>query len=382
MINEGIKLLEPRFATTLWISTHQQKQTTTLADDVSPIEMFYASTSGASTTKSKMVEESVPFLIDRSKEYCKDRKEQEERENLDKKDKADAARREHYKQWIDRTLIEEETRPLARYLHRCIREKATLDKMTIEEETRKVSSGDPHYVSYSFLIDGIYPVIDGIHKEEKVDSLRKAHFKRIDDNSERVRWTAGDENKTIIGTVFGPVLASARYEDNLQRLFLRPPFDVKETQRLNPRGILLAYMAMFAPDHDPIVDIAGSTPTTLRGLFSNVLDGTLYRGTTMGSLKYPYEVSNLYEGQDIKCFCDRLLKCSYYSVFLTYLGVKAWRADRYPKDRFVIDTQGCVSIKLKYKEVIYQADDFWIFKSNHFKTICYTNNFSVLITLL
>jgi hypothetical protein len=343
--------------------------------------MFYASTTGA-VVASGPSEDNTAFLIDRAKTYDGDLRRHEEKMDRNQRDREDCARREHLKHWIDQTLPEEETQPLSRYLHRHIRERATVDRMkTTLAETYSSSADRPYYVSYSFLVDGIYPVVDGVHKRNRIRTLREAYFMRLmDNNGAAVQWTSGDANRSVTGTVFGPVITSAVYEDNLQRLFLKPPFDIKETQKLNPRGVLLAYMAMFATDHDPLVDVAGSTPTTLRGLFSNALDGTLYRGITVGSLKAPHEVSDIYEGQDLKLFCDRLMACSYYAVLLTLLGVKAWRADRYPKDRFVINSKGFVTIKLPYWEVIYDDDDgTWTFNDKRKKTICYTDDFENLL---
>lgn len=375
MINEGIELLEKRFSTTVG-STLALPRSTAGEDDMSPIEMFYASTTvSCSTTQ----EDATAFLVNKSKTYNNDRKRQEEKMDKEKQERKDAAHRDDLKSWIDQTLPENETQPLSRYLHRHIRERATVDRMKASADVAEASSMDkPYYISYSFLVDGIYPVVDGMYKRNCILELRRAYFKKIKEKSE-VKWTAGDANKSITGTVFGPAVASSTYEDNLQRLFLKPPFDIRETQKLNPRGVLLAYMAMFAPDHDPLVDIAGSNPTTLRGLFLNVLDGTLYRGMTVGSLKEPFEVSDLYEGQDIKSFCDRLLLCSYQSVFLTFLGVKAWRADRYPKDRFVINAKKFVTIKLPYKEAILDKDGTWTFNSKEQKTICFTDHFHTLL---
>lgn len=380
MINEGIDLLERRFATTVGFTPSDTTgggslltaTTSRREDDLSPIEMFYAGTTSSLREKS---EENTTFLVDRSKAYDLAARRQEERENQEVKDRMNAAYRDHLKQRIEHILTEEETEPLSRYLQRHMRERVTVERM---ELAATEISDKPYYISYSFLMDGIYPVIDGLHKRNRIARLRMAHFRKMD-RVENVQWSAGDANKLVTSAIFGPMEASSMYENNLQRLFLYPPFDIKETQKLNPRGVILAYMALYAPDRDPVIDVAGSIPTTLRALFSNVLDGTLYRGITVGELKGPFEISDMYDRQDVKVFCDRLMICSYFSVLLTFLGVKAWRAERYPKDRFVINSKGFDTIKLPYGEVIYDRGGTWMFNNKLLKTICYTNDFETLL---
>ena len=74
-----------------------------------------------------------------------------------------------------------------------------------------------------------------------------------------------------MGSVFTPAQAREMYEDNFQRLLLSLAFKLEETQKLAPRGAILAYMSLFAPVHDPIIEVSLHKPTTLRGLFSNIL---------------------------------------------------------------------------------------------------------------
>lgn len=385
MINEGLELLSKRFVTAVALQperTHggvvKQK------DDLSAIEVFYASTTGTvvSSTTSYGADQSA-MLVDASRqnEELKRQREKDKETVRAAKEKENFDFRERLKNRIDQILPpdERETQPLSRYLHRYIREKATVERMKTQEDLDK-KEHQVYYASYSYLIDGIYPVVDGLHKKKILRYLKVNHFKPLCATTNPIQWSAGDASKSIVGTIFAPVKASSMYEDNLQRMFLMPPFDIKETQRINPRGVLLAYMALFAHDHDPLVDISSSSPTTLRALFSNVLDGTIYEGRTVASLKSPFEVSDLFEGADLKKFCDRLLLTSFYSIFLTLVGVKAWMSDRYPEDRFVINTKKFVTVKLPFNEVIYDPKDkTWTFHDKRLKTIFYTTDFVTLL---
>ena len=92
-------------------------------------------------------------------------------------------------------------------------------------------------------------------------------------------------------------------------------------------------------------------------------------------------MSELYKGQDLKRFCDKALACSYYSVLLTFLGVKAWISERYPDDRFVVNSRGFVTIKLPYDEVIH-GDGVWMYNNKQLKTICFVDSFKTLLTCL
>lgn len=386
MIDEGIDLLEKRFTTVVGLNQPSKSKQNGISkkDDLSAIEVFYASTTSTivSTLNSKS-ENNMTFVVDKLRtdsESISKQKQDEETLRL-KREKRDYEYRANLKNYIDRTLPADEqvTQPLARYLHRNIREKATIERMRdTKHDERKLHQ--VYYFSYSFLIDGLYPLTEALHKKINIRKLREAHFKYIPNRDQPIQWSAGDANKTIVGTIFAPCKSSSVYEDNLQRLFLYPPFDIKETQKLNPRGVLLAYMAMFAHNHDPLIDVDFITPTTLRGLFSNVLDGTIYNGFTISSLKESFRVSDLYEGDDVKDFCDRLLSSSYYSIGLTFLNVKAWIPERFPQDRFVQNSNGFVSIKLPYNEVIHdRKDGVWIFNNKQLKTICYTSHFETLI---
>ncbi|KAK3755940.1 hypothetical protein RRG08_062923, partial [Elysia crispata] len=130
---------------------------------------------------------------------------------------------------------------------------------------------------------------------------------------------------------------------------------------METRGGILAYVAMFAPDHDPIVEVSGGGLTTLRGMFSNLLDGSLYEGHSILSLK-EMEVDPTFDDGDTKTFCDRALRASFHAVMLTMIGVKACLPERYQDNRFVAGERGVVSIRLPfYKEVIYdEKDGTWV----------------------
>lgn len=389
MINEGIELLSRRFTTT--VGLQQQPQPTQEAtcvvkqkDDLSAIEVFYASTTGTVVSSSKnKTENNMTFVVDKQRSDEETRRRQMRDEDAFKaaREKEKYKYQESLKRRIDQILPadEPETQPLARYLHRHIREKATVERMRTVENYKK-KTHQVYYASFSYLLDGIYPMVEGLHKRRRIRSL-KQYFKELPATGQPVGWSAGDANKSIVGAIFAPVKTSSMYEDNLQRLFLLPPYDIKETQKLNPRGVLLANMATFAHNHDPLVDIAAATPTTLRGLFSNVLDGTMYKGLTVSSLRQPFEVSDLYEGGDLKAYCDRFLECSYQAVLLTLIGVKAWVSERYPQDRFVVNSKGFVTFKLPYNEVIHdRKDGVWIFNNKILKTICFTGSFDTLLT--
>lgn len=387
MIEEGLELLDSFFTTQIgyhkggW--SHQPSTDLRSLEDLHPLEMFYASTMATSVSSVKeKVDSNMPFLIDKKKENATASLSEEDAMKVYKdKEKEDYERREYLKGYIDHTMTDAETQPLSRFLHRHIREKSTIERMKKAEDTRNKRSKKVYYVSSSFLVDGMYPILDGLHKRANVASLRTKCFTALPSNNAPVKWSISDSDKSVIGSIFNPVQASLMYEDNLQRLLLPSAFRFRETQKINPRGAILAYMAMFAHDHDPIVEIPLHKPTTLRGLFSNILDGTIYEGCSISSLAKPYETSALFEG-DLKTFCDRALECSYYAVLLTFLGIKAWVPDRYPEDRFVTNSQGFVTIKMNTNEVMYdKTDKVWMFNDKKQK-MCYVKDFTSLVGYL
>ena len=318
----------------------------------------------------------MTFLVDAKKQH-QDHQEQEEEDKEDEKDTRE--RREFLKGYIDQVMTDTETQPLSRFLHRHIREKATIDCMKKAEKKRNKQHNKVFYMSSSFIVDGMYPMVDGINKRKNIRWLRDSYFTQLPSVSAPLKWSANDANKSIVGCVFAPVKTSSKYEDNLQRLLLPAVFRLRETQKLNPRGAILAYMAMFASDHDPIVEIPLHKPTTLRGLVMNILDGSLYEGMSMSTLKDPFEISCVFEG-DLKTFCDRLLRCSYYAVLLTLLGITAWVPERYPEDRFVTNPEGFVTIKMRLFEVIYDKG-VWILNTKK-RRLCFVQDFNSLLTYI
>lgn len=258
-----------------------------------------------------------------------------------------------------------------------MREKNTIDRMKREKEAKKDNSDTVFYVSSSYLIDGIYPMAVGLYKSRLIRRLRTDHMTLLP-STQRHRWTAQDADKSVVGTIFTPVTMSSIYEDRLQRLLLHPAFRLRETHKLNPRGALLASVAMYASDHDPIVDVHMFKTTTLRGIMMNALDGSLYAGMTFSSLKSPFEVSSEVVDEDSQKFCNDILRCSFQAVCLTMIGVKCWRSDRLPENRFAENNEGFITIKSQAKEVIYDhTDDVWMLKYN--KKLCYVQDFKSLL---
>ena len=399
MIKEGLLLLRDRFTTRVGIEPKVPTASAANPEDLSALEVFYASTSSTALSSNKDMSDNMSFVVDSKistdlsvAEVSVRRLQEKKKLN---KEKEMRNRREHMKDHIDRLVADDnETQPLSRFLHRHIRELATIDKLasSVEEEGEEESNGCApiktckknrvNYMSSSFLVDGVFPIADGLRKKADIRRLRSNHFTRLQE-CDRMKWSMIDADKSIVGTIFCPVTTSSSYEDNLQRLLLPAAFRFRmETQKINPRGAILAYMAMFAHDHDPIVDIPNKSPSTLRGVFSNILDGTMYEGHSMASLVEPVQVDSMYEKDDIKHFCDRVLRCSFYAIFLTLLGIKVWIPERYPEDRFVINSSKLVTIKLPLSEVIYdEKDQVWIF-NNKKRSVCYVKDFTSLLNYM
>lgn len=149
MISAGVALLERRFSIAVGVTPPQQNNVTADEDDMSAIEMFYASTTDASTFSQQ--EDTVPFLVDESRGDIGDRRIRQAAtmEDRERHEKAESARREHMKRRIDNTLTEEEEVHLSRYLHRHVREQATMAKVKAAALADKTASEDnPYYVSY------------------------------------------------------------------------------------------------------------------------------------------------------------------------------------------------------------------------------------------
>lgn len=396
MINEAITCLEQKFFTTqVGTDCSNQKlvldKTRLCADDLSPIEVFYASTTSTAGIPSKSTpDSSLTFVVDKDKERARVELETQlaTDESIQTKEIEQKQAAEQHKQFLKAHIDaivgnDSETQPLSRYLYRHMRTKATVDRLQEEREEHLKGNRQVQYVSSSFLVDGVYPLAVSVMKKKTIRSLRTNHFINVQPEApSSVTWGTTDGDRPLVGVVFNPITTSTIYEDNLQRILLTAAFKLEETQKLDPRGALLTYMAMFAPEHDPVIEVSLLKPTTLRGLFSNVLDGKLYQGYSIASLPGPFTTCDLYEGDDQQ-FCDRVLLCSYYSVYLTLLGVKVWSAGRYPDDRFATDTNGFVTIKLPKGEVIYdEQDGVWIFAKKHKKQICYVTSFISLIACI
>lgn len=299
----------------------------------------------------------------------------------EEEERAENDSRRYLKQYIDQVCQEPETQPLSRFLHRHIRETRTIQKMKRADDKREKALKEVCYVSSSVLVDGMYPLLEGLNKKKIVDSLREKYFTPFAESAP-VNWSVHDSGLSVVSAVFLPMGPSAAYEDNLQRLLLPSAFRLRtETQRLNPRGAILAYMAMFSPDHDFVVEVPFQKTTTLRGLFSNILDGSIYNGYTFLTLTAPLEISQLFEG-DLKRFCDRALECSFYAVLLTFLGVSGWTPERYPDDRFVANAQGFTTINLNKKDVLFDhTDRVWMFNVQKGQ-IAYVREFWRLVSYL
>ena len=407
MINEGLELIKHHIGTRVGLynnalsSTSSAFAATTSPDDLSPHEIFYASTSSNIRSSESSLSDtgnSMTFVVDSRRAEMDSETDAVARRRYENsrvaKEKAVKKHREFMKNHIDQTLGGDDAyQPLSRYLHRTLREKATVEKLSSynkktpeeKDEEDEIFAKDNKrvcYLSFSYLVDGVWPIVDGLNKKRLIVGLLRKYFKRLPER--KMLWSMADAERSVVGTIFSPVTASSLYEDNLQRLLLPSAFRFRmETQKINPRGGILAYVAMFAPDHDPIVEVSGGGLTTLRGMFNNLLDGSLYEGHSISSLK-EMEVDPTFDDGDTKTFCDRVLRASFHAVMLTMIGVKAWLPERYPDNRFVAGEIGEVSIRLPfYKEVIYdEKDGTWVFNTKTDHRMCYVKEFNSLLHYL
>ncbi|KAK3761566.1 hypothetical protein RRG08_010290 [Elysia crispata] len=328
MIKRGLILLQDKFTSAVGggkrvaAATHD----VTSAEDLSTLEVFYASTSTADVSSASGSGgdngDNMTYVMDASMDVGPSEAEKSRIQAIEEMRAAKEMRanqkRENMKKYIDSLAQgDDQLQPLSRVLHRSVRERATLAKLSnltsveregdddddreesgdgIGLERTKTKPGMVYYVSSSFIVDGVYPMYQGIHKRWVVRKLREKYMTRLRELDGPMRWFMLDSNKSIVPTVFEPVFASSLYEDNLQRLLLPAAFRMRDTHKLNPRGAIVAYMALMALDHDPIVDISGKHPTTLRGLFHNILDGSIYEGHFVSSMLEPQQIDNAHEG--------------------------------------------------------------------------------------
>lgn len=398
MINEGLRLLSKNFTTRVGSGSPRDAPKVSrnvVKDDLSPLEVFYSSTSSTTLAHAGGMgdENNMTFVIDENMDPNLLSAEDKERlmsyEALRKaRETAALNGRNDMKEHIS-TLTEGDpaAQPLSMFLQRKMRERATLDKLVgVEEEDRETAEvSKVCYVSSSFLVDAVYPVVDGLNKRYIFRRLRSC-FTRLREAPGDVKWALSDADKPVCGTIFAPVQTSSLYEDNLQRLLLTAAFRFRiETQKITPRPAIIAFMAMFSPRGDAVIDIPPKPPTTLRGLFANILDGSLYKGHSFATLKDPFSTDDGMEtyDADLKRFCDRALLHSYHAVFLTLLGVKVWVPDRYPENRFVANGEGLVTVKIPQGEVIHcPRDDVWIFKVKNASGVYVVKEFNSLLTYL
>ena len=385
MIKKGLDLFETRFVKkvggsvdTNGCSEPQQKRFKP-TEELSCIEIFYASTANNSARRKS--DSMMTFLVDKRKVNeitDRDMVNFEMMRDMETEEANKKRCREQIDSHIACTLISDQTKHLQGFLERHMREKATIERMKRTND-KKDNNEEKNvcYITSSFLVDCIHPMLDGMNKRSLIDKLKKEHFEKVEPTEDMVKWSHSDADLPLLSAVFGPVVENAIYENNLQSLLLPPAFRLRETQKLDAKGPLIAFMALFAPDHSHLVEVFIGQPTTLRGLFSNLLDGTIYEGYSISTLQRPLKVIEQYQG-DLMIFCNNVLKYSYYSVFLTFLKIKAWRSDRYPENRFVTNdntliAQQCVmgegensdftTIILPEGEVIYDVkDDYWIYQ--------------------
>lgn len=274
---------------------------------------------------------------------------------------------------------------LAMYLTRALREKRTTRTLQLfEEERRKRVEGRVSYISASFFFDGLLPLYVGVDKKRVFSRLiTNLTFTPAPGNNS-IRWTING-NSHVTTTVFTNKLGG-KYEEILSRLLLSPVFRLRtHTQRMSPRGALLAYMAMFAPITDPVLL---DQNTTLRGLFANVLDGAVFKGMTFASLLMtPPLPINCMDGvvgeyqRDLVAFCNNVINRGWQAVFLTLLGVQVWTSTCYPEEWFLSDPEKGDNIKITQGTVVLHGANTWIFNQNN-KSVMYTSDFRTLLACL
>ena len=397
LIKRGLDLLEPRFSRRVGGCVEEKRgktATDSTGESLSHIEMFFASTSGGMTSSSSEKSDNLmTFLVDDELEAKRTaltmgesdlvvQKIHEERERIQRGKDMDSH--------IARTLDGDKSIPLKHYLERHLRERATIERMSFVEKEIEAARGEKvSYLTPSFLIDGIFPMLRGFKKSEMMSEIRSSVFREIESGHD-IRWAHGEADNPILSAVFAPAVASAVYQDNFQELLLPAPFRLNNTMKINPKGPIIAFIAMFSPDHDPLVDLEIGRPTTLRGLFANLLDGNMYSGFSISSLKQPIQVDNAYAGTDLYTFCNKSLEASYRAVMLTILKQRVWRSDRYPDNRFVTNINGVserdihrfVTIKLPKDEIIHDVKEgYWIFNTP-VGEICCTKDFDMLKSII
>lgn len=300
-----------------------------------------------------------------------------------------------------------ETQPLCRYLLNSMREEITNEKLeTARQEEKEAAKRRVPYISPSFFFDALYPTCEGIHKRASI--LRLIEEGHIEEDNNTCSQSPFNSTtfciKNIESTIFKQKPLQDLYEENLQALLLHSSSRYKESQKSSAKNSIVAYLALFAPTHDSIVEIVEgdeksfsdhmetegpsrkirkrdntaediSFTTTLRGMFSNILDGTLYKDLSLASLKYPFRLAEPYTAGDIKCFCNNALLMSFFAIFLTYLDLKVWRYDRLPAEYFLQqDCEDLITFKLNKKEVLYdKKTGYWIYIKK--KKLYYSKHF-------
>ena len=382
-------------------------------DDLCPIEVFFSSTRASSAvsggesggTQHQSTAGNFRYAKTNDNSFLKSlEKEATERRRMkDIAEREAIKRRQYLKHLIDTSIATDvETHPLGRFLHNSIREDLTLEKIKDAREDEQFNaSRKVFYVSPSFFTDVIYESWDGVHKRKIVmDLLEQPGVIEPVSDERKPLWSMNDTFKNIVPTIFKQPNIQYMYENNLQNMLLHCSSRLNnETQRVNPRGSIVAYMCLYAPRDDPLVEIvppkeAGeeyeSPPkrqktgpgmmTTVRGLLCNVLDGTLYKNHSIVNLQNPYTLSGSGES-DLEIFCNKVLLYSFYAIFLTYVGVKVCQPNRLPEDRFLVNDKGTKTIKLLRKEVVFdRRTGTWFFL--HDGCMKRTGSFWALISYL
>ncbi|GFR76040.1 hypothetical protein ElyMa_005791400 [Elysia marginata] len=285
--------------------------------------------------------------------------------------------------------------PLGRHLHRCLRERQqqqhTRDEqpVTEEEEDNNDKKNDRvRYISTSFLLDGVYALVEANHKRAVISDIKTKHFAEAPPGSS-ARLNLIDSELSVRHTIFHDKRLSTTYEDNLQRLLLSPAFGFNHTMRLAPRGALVAHVAMFSPEDDPELQLDGPNAevTTLRALLMNIIDGSLYHGMTIGGLlsspPLTCRIDGNFDSDRLKHFCDNLLLASHRATLLTFLRFKPWRSGMYPSERFIINSTSGLLITIKSRDVILDdVSGHWLYAvkgTNKTREIRYASSFDALL---
>ncbi|RUS71485.1 hypothetical protein EGW08_020736 [Elysia chlorotica] len=197
---------------------------------------------------------------------------------------------------------------LGRFLMAGVRESVTSQKFSMDsKEEAWLRTKKALHVSPSLFWDGLFIANVALMRRRFVlnyaDGLRRAKL-----SSRGVPWSSRDEHHGIATSLFVSPHVQL-YEDTLQELLLSRACRLRtDTQKLAPRGLLVAMVAIIAPYGDPVIEYTADdmpvSSTTLRGLVWNAMSGELYGKMLITELAQPFRINESETDANFKKNCQ------------------------------------------------------------------------------